>query len=691
VVLAQQKKSAAETLVRLPCLLYSLQTIPPYCAEVHEVNPIRIFLLFALLAVFAAPARAQKEDWLPITKQDLEMKQVPGNPGADAVQLYYADFINDQEDTEFVYVRIKILNEKGKSHADVELIVPQEGSISALKARTIQPDGKIVEFFGKPFQKTVIKARGVKILAKAFTMPEVNVGSIVEYKYHIDTPGYVKDNSWTIQHELYTVKESFRMKPFSGQIKGLEGGYRVAALYSHMPNNIKPVQKDEDYELDLESMPAFESEGYMPPEEDIKPQMRFFYVSTGNSTPDKFWQDAGRRWNDEVEHFIGSRKEISQAAAQAIGNETEPEQKLRKLYARAQQVRNLTYERERSDIELKKENLKANQNASAVLAQNTGDRDDITRFFVALARAAGFDASIVRISNRSSKFFDKGLLSERQLDTEIADINLAGKNIYLDPGTKFCSYGYLRWIRTSTQGLKLDKKGGVFVTVPSAGYDKAITQRNAEMALDGNGNLTGTITVKFEGGEALEHRLDELDTDEAGRKKDLEEEMQGWLPAGAIIKMTQSEGWETSDGPLTATFSVDMPAYASAAGKRFLVPAYLFQARQMDAFKRADRKYPVYFPYAFGEADRVNIKIPDGYTLENAPQSQTARLNYAVYQTLAQFDGKQLVIQRVLQVNGIFFKLELYPEIKDFFSKVQAGDEQQAVLTGGSVNAQKTN
>ena len=49
----------------------------------------------------------------------------------------------------------------------------------------------------------------------------------------------------------------------------------------------------------------------------------------------------------------------------------------------------------------------------------------------------------------------------------------AGKDVYLDPGTKFCPYGYLRWIRTSTMGIKLDKRGGVFVTAPPAGYDKA--------------------------------------------------------------------------------------------------------------------------------------------------------------------------------------------------------------------------
>ena len=85
---------------------------------------------------------------------------------------------------------------------------------------------------------------------------------------------------------------------------------------------------------------------------------------------------------------------------------------------------------------------------------------------------------------------------------------------------------------------------------PAAPYDKATIRRNAEMALDEGGNLTGTITVKFEGGDALEHRLDELQTDEAGKKKDLEDELHGWLPTGAIsqadeIRRMGNQRWST--------------------------------------------------------------------------------------------------------------------------------------------------
>jgi len=242
-----------------------------------------------------------------------------------------------------------VLNDKGNSYADVEIVIQPEGSISGLKARTVHPDGKIIEFTGKPFQKVIEKSRGVKVLAKTFTMPDVTVGSIIEYKYKVDLPGVFLDNSWTIQHELYTVKESFRMKPFGGVLQDFEKGHQVAALSSHMPDNLKPRQKGGVYELEVQNMPAFEAEGYMPPEEDYQPQVRFFYGGREIASPEKFWQDAGREWNDFDERFIGNRREIAQEAARVIGDETNSLHKLRRLYARAQQVRNLSYERERTE------------------------------------------------------------------------------------------------------------------------------------------------------------------------------------------------------------------------------------------------------------------------------------------------------------------------------------------------------
>lgn len=650
--------------------------------------------VFSLVAV--SLSYAQSEGWLPITPQDLQVKEVPGDPGAPAIQLYYAHYINDNYHSQFFYRRIKILNDKGNKYADVEIPILIPGSsVSDLKARTIHPDGKIIDFTGKAFEKTMVKGQGLKYLAKTFTFPEVTAGSIVEYKYLIMMPeDSIYDSHWTIQHDLYTLKEGFSIKAYKGRLQTKHGGdTQLSVVYSNMPSNLKPQKKNEGVaEMQAANIAAFQAEDYMPPEQNYEPQVRFYYGGADVSSPEKFWQQVDRDWNKDVEGFIGNHSEIQKAAADAIGLESDWDQQVRKLYARAQQIRNLTYERERTREELKKEALKPNSNVVDVLNHGYGTRRDIVLFFAALARASRFPTSILMVSNRSERFFDRGLLSEDQLDSIMAVVKVNGQDVYLDPGTKFCPYGLVRWIRTSTAALKLDKDGGTFVIIPVASYDKATLNRNAMLTLAENGTLSGDLTVQFLGGEALEHRLEALDTDEAGRKKDLEEQVKQWLSSEAIVNLTKSDGWEGEDTPLIAVLHIEIPGYASTAGKRLLLPPYVFLTKRKDAFKYADRKYPVYFPYAYGENDVITIKLPSGYSIEGAPKSEQAKVSYAAYQTIAAIDSGNLVTQRRLLFNGIFFDTPKYPELKDFFSKVQAGDEQQAVLrVGGATSVQKSN
>ena len=216
-------------------------------------------------------------------------------------------------------------------------------------------------------------------------------------------------------------------------------------------------------------------------------------------------------------------------------------------------------------------------------------------------------------------------------------------------------------------------------------------RRNVNAWLAENGTLTGDITVQFQGMEALERRLGARGTDDAGKKLDLENELKQWLPAGAEVKLIDVKGWEESETPLVATFSLEVPVYASSAGKRLLVPAYLFQVRQKDAFNHPERKYPFYFSYAFAEVDVVSIKIPDGFSLEGVPPQQAARVSYATYQNTSQLDAGKLITQRALLFNGIYLPVEKFSELKDFFGKVKAGDDQQVVLRVGVANAQKNN
>jgi hypothetical protein len=667
-----------------------------------------------LCLLLSVAAFAQKEDWLPVTPQDLQYKEVPGYKGASAVRLYYAQYINDNTASCFFYQRIKILNEKalagGNSYADVEIPILTLGDfvedITDLKARTIKPDGSIVEFNGKPFDKVVFKGRGVKFAVKAFSMPDVSVGSIIEYKYRailnipalIDLKIPVRD-SWDIQSDLFTVKENLYYQPDTGarfqssaRVQFESGGERISRVMLNMKDIKEKLRENGlDVALDVNNVPPFEAEEFMPPENNFKPTVIFFTGSRGKVDVDKEWLEIGKVYFDFYERIMGADHGVKEAAMKAIGEETDPAMKLRKIYERVQQLRNLTFERSRTTEERKAEHIQKNNNVADVLAHGYGNSEELTVLFVAMARSAGFDASVVMVPDRKRQFFVRDWTSRFQIDNRIAAVNLNGKDIYLEPGTRFCPFGMVRWNHTEIDALKLDRKGGTFIKAPSMSYDKSVTSRNATVTLSEDGTLKGSVVLEFKGAEALEHRLDALDRDEAGRKRDLEDELKAWLPAGSVVKMGASQGWDDSDTPLVARFDVEVPNYATTAGKRLLIPAFLFQLKQNQAFAHSQRKYPIYFPYPFTDNDVVTMKVPGGFTLESVPQPEDAKLAYARYQNVSNFDGLQLVTQRKLAFNAIYLPLERYSELKTFFGKVQTGDEQQAVLHGGSTSAQKGN
>jgi hypothetical protein len=77
------------------------------------------------------------------------------------------------------YFRIKILSEEGRKNADIEIPYYRVSEkVVNVNARTIRPDGSIANFDGKVFDKSIVKAKGLKYLAKTFTLPDVQVGSI---------------------------------------------------------------------------------------------------------------------------------------------------------------------------------------------------------------------------------------------------------------------------------------------------------------------------------------------------------------------------------------------------------------------------------------------------------------------------------------------------------------------------------
>jgi len=174
------------------------------------VRHSRLFFLavvFLLVGTGFRMRTAVADEWQPISPDELRMTSVAEAPGAPAVILYRQVDRDDNGRTgnEYNYVRVKILTEEGRKYGDVEIpYFKGERTVHGLKARTIRPDGSVANFEGKAFDKTIVKAKGVKYLAKTFSMPDVQVGSIIEYHYTNDlAEGLIFDSHWILSEELF--------------------------------------------------------------------------------------------------------------------------------------------------------------------------------------------------------------------------------------------------------------------------------------------------------------------------------------------------------------------------------------------------------------------------------------------------------------------------------------------------------
>lgn len=655
-------------------------------------------LLF-VVAVFLLVSPALAADWPPISPEEMKMTDVDRQKGAPAVILLHEELADDPNNYHSVYMRIKVLTEAGRRYADVEIPYSRRNfKIGDVSGRTVHADGSVVNFDGHVFDKVAVRgkeARGreVRVNVKSFTLPDVQLGSILDYRYSLrydDRSFYAPD--WLIQDDLFQKKATFKFVPYPGQLQLAHGRVgQGTAWTSFLPNGAKPQLHEMPratytsnrlasafVDLQMSDVPPIVHEPFMPPPDMMRYRVNFYYMI--DPKPETFWKEEGKFWNKDVDKFLGRKNGVDEAVAQTVSPNDTPEQKVRKIYAFVAQLENQTYQPKRAEQEEHALGIKANEGAEDVLRQRSGWHDDLNRLFVAMVRATGIPAGMMWVAPRNRIFFQPELMSTSQLTAEIAIVQLAGKDVFLDPGTKYCPYGLLDWRYAGTRGVRQSaSKGTEIADSPLSDYNLAMIQRLARLQLTEDGRVEGTIKIGFYGLEAMERRQEAIFTDAEGRKKLLEDEIKRWLPGDTEVTLTGTPNWDETETHLATEFKISAPL-AVAAGKRWLIPVHIFQVNDKPVFSASQRENPIYFWYPSREVDEVHLTIPSTLEVESLPPSDAVKLSYALYQTAQkQESANSIIARRDLVMAGMMFPVTNYAELKTFYDKVKAGDDQQAI------------
>jgi uncharacterized protein DUF3857 len=623
----------------------------------------------------------------PVSPEELKMIAEPKAPGAPAIILFREVDRDDRGNTahEDVYFRIKILTEEGRKYADIEIpFFKDQGNIVNIHARTIRPDGTIVDFNGKAFDKSIVKARGLKYMAKTFTLPDVQVGSVLEYYYTEDLAEYQIINSrWILSNELFTKRAKFTLNPYTSDFMLLN----LRWTWNMLPPGTTPPAQAPNKVISLEAadIPAFQTEDYMPPENELKSRVDFIYSEDSfESSPDKYWKKVGKKRNGQMESFIGKRKAMEQAVAGIVSPGDSPEVKLQKIYARVQQIRNTSYELEKTEQEQKRNKEKEPENVEAIWKMQRGDGPELTWLFLALARVAGFEASGMWVGDRRNYFFLTNSMDGRRLDENVVVVKLNGKDLFFNPGAAFTPFGMLPWAETGVQGLKLDKDGGTWALTPLPASSDSAIRRKAELTLSDTGELEGKLVVTYTGLEASLRRVDQRFGDDAAHKKFLEDEVKEAIPVGCEVELTNQPDWKNSAPPLVAEYTLKVPGWISGAGRRALLPVGLFSAPEKHLFDHAARVHPIYFEFPFQRSDDVMIDLPLGWQISSVPEPSKLDAKAITYNLGAKNEKGALHLNRVLNVDVLLLPQDRYNTLRQIFQVVRTADEQQVALLPGT-------
>jgi hypothetical protein len=624
----------------------------------------------------------------PVNPAELKMTSEPLAPGAPAVILYRQV---DRDDSnlgrihEDNYVRIKILTEEGRKHANIEIpFLKGIDDVLHIEARTIKRDGSIVDFDGKVFEKSLLKSHRLNYLAKTFTLPAIEPGCIIEYSYTLDLQ-HAYASHWILSEGLFTKNARFSLKPY-------RGGYVPVYLrwsWQNLPPGAEPKEgSDRVYHMEVSNIFAFETEDHMPPANELKSRVDFVY-ETGRSMGDvdEYWQLIGKNRNDTLEKFIGKPKAMESAVAQIVSPSDAPDVKLQKIYDRVQQVRNTSFDLRKTEQEIKREKERVDESVEDVWKRGYGNKSQLDWLFLALVRAAGFEAYGCWVSSRAEYFFDPKTMQSGHLNETAVLVKLNGQDLYLNPGAEFAPFGMLNWSETGTPGLRLDNTGGTWIKTTLPKSSESAIQRTGRMKLSENGDLEGKLTVTYTGLEAMYHRESARHADEVARTKMLESGVTGQIPVAAEARLTSHPDWNNSETPLVAEFDLKIPNWTSNAGKHVVLPAGIFVAHEKHIFEHANRVHPIYFEYPYEKIDEITIELPAGWQVSNVPPGESLDGHVVTYNLKVENAQEALHLTRKLNVNFLLLEQKYYTALRSFFQTVRTGDDEQILLQPGTASA----
>ncbi len=648
----------------------------------------KAFFIFAAIFILPSQLFSQKYPMKfgKISKDNLEMTVYPNDTVAEAVVL--CDFgisqIRFVKDKGFVleftnHTKIKILKKEGLSLANIKVRLYSartnvDEDLNSLKAQTYNlENGKIVT--SKLSRKDVfVEDQSKHWKVKKFALPNVKVGSIIEYKYTITSdffyikPWYFQSSIPVVWSEYRTIiPEYFEFKRFFGRYMSPDisesnsSTQSDVAIGSYVVNTNRYVFKN---------IPAFRNEDFITTPNDYLAKVEFEHLST--RIPGQGYKSFTSSW-DQICHKLISRDDFGGALnhhgivkdlSEQISNEGSDMQK-------ATDACNAI-----------NKSIKWNGH-SGIYVENTlrsafndgeGNIAEINLLLINLFRAVGLESHPVLLSTRSNGVVNKYFPKQSSFNYVVALAKIDGKSVLFDASRDFIKPGNLPFNCINGEGLIVTNGATQWINLRSSEQFK----RNTTILMNINDDgLNATISKNISGLSALSLRNSIAQDGKEKFIEDYIDNKEDW-----VIDSIKINNEKEVTKPVKENIYISEFSNIDTESELVYIPAVLTANEMDNPFTDETRMYPVDFGIPMNTTYFLNFKIPKEYNVEETPENSMAVLP----DKAAQFVYKTLVNNGYLQtycnikINKTFFLPEEYELLKEFYSHIIEKINEQVVL-----------
>jgi len=634
-----------------------------------------ILSILSLGFVHAAGNPVTAANWKPVTPQELRMTAaVLGDPDADAAELFRDGELNDTylDGTSLkVYIRIKIFNERGRRFAEVELPYRVElGRVSDVHARTIRRDGSAIEVEPRDiFDKVLLKTNHGVWRAKVFTMPAVEAGAIIEYRYRRTYPMGFRYFALDLQSDLFIKELHYSILPPAASKLDV----RWVTFNAPDPQRFAPVW-DGSFDIRADNIPPFRRELLMPPELGVKMWGWVYYSRDIDPSPERYWREYAEMRHNRISSYTKPTRAIRRVVETITLARDGPRERIARIYDYVQsEIHNLGFSADRDpESPIVDADLKKNKSVEDTIRRRYGTPSDINLLFISMLRAAGLDARLAEVTTRDENTFHRSFPDAFQLNSELTAVLGRDNTVqFYDPGTPYCPVGMLSWEKEATTALVYGATDWRFVETPMSEALLNGEERTIRAAVSQDGSVQASVDLKITGQRAIQLR-----GQSSGEQiKDLIRELRTLLQASQVNESSVTvSNPKNFAAPVAASFEFTVPQLAERTETRLLVRPALLSHRDDSITAAPTRSNSICFPYPWSESDRAVISAPVGYMVEQVPSAVDLDIGAARYHSSFERQGECVVYQRRLAVNAISMSVDQYPAVKAFFDRVLRAD-----------------